>query len=207
MSAVESFSQHGQDRFILENFFANRCDGVFIDVGAYDGITFSNTLLFERRGWSGICIEPVPLVFEKLRAARSVLCLNCAVSDSDGVAPFIDVDMPNFGKMYSGLKADYDPRHAHLVQTHATASRTIEVPAHRLDGILDEHKIRKVDYLSLDTEGSELKILKSTDLAVYDISVISVENNYNDGRIHGYLARYGYRLVHTFAGFDELYAK
>jgi FkbM family methyltransferase len=204
---MQSYSQHGQDRFVLESFFKDRSEGVFVDVGAYDGVTLSNTLLFERLGWSGICIEPIPSVFEKLRANRAARCLNCAVSDNDGTAEFIDVDMPEFGKMYSGLRADYDPRHVHLVETRATATQTIEVKTRRLDGILDECGIRKIDYLSLDTEGSELKILKSTDLAIYDIRVISVENNYKDARIGGHLLRCGYRLIHVFAGFDELYAK
>ena len=109
--------------------------------------------------------------------------------------------------MYSGLRADYDPRHIHLVQTQATATQTIDVQTRRLDRILDENQIRKIDYLSLDTEGSEAKILKSIDLTVYDVAVISVENNYNDIRIRNHLLRCGYRLIHVFAGFDELYAK
>jgi hypothetical protein len=55
---MQSFSQHGQDAFVYETFFKNDGgQGFFVDVGAYDGVTFSNSLFFERHlGWSGICI-------------------------------------------------------------------------------------------------------------------------------------------------------
>ena len=55
------FSQTGQDRLLFEHFFRGKRNGVFVDVGAYDGTTFSNTLFFERSmGWSGLCVEPLP---------------------------------------------------------------------------------------------------------------------------------------------------
>ena len=58
---VKFHSQVGQDRFLLENFFRGRRNGVFVDIGAYDGETFSNSLFFERTmGWTGLCVEPLP---------------------------------------------------------------------------------------------------------------------------------------------------
>jgi len=206
---MQSFSQHGQDAFVYETFFKNKvAKGYFVDVGAYDGVTFSNSLFFERHlGWSGICIEPLPAAFEKLRACRTAICLNCAVADRDGTGEFVDVDMPNFGKMYSGLRAEYDSRHVQVLNNNMTGSRVIEVSLRRLADILDENGARKIDYLSLDTEGGELKILKSIDLKSYDIRVISVENNYADPAIPAHLFRFGYRFIKIFAGFDELYAK
>ena len=58
------FSQLGQDRYLLENFFRGKRGGVFVDIGAYDGQTFSNTLFFERSmAWTGLCIEPLPSAF------------------------------------------------------------------------------------------------------------------------------------------------
>ena len=70
---MESYSQHGQDLYVYETFFKNSAaKGCFVEIGAYDGVTLSNTLLFERHlGWSGLCIEPLPSAFEKLRTNRS----------------------------------------------------------------------------------------------------------------------------------------
>lgn len=206
---MQSFSQHGQDLFVYEMFFKNRdSPGYFVDIGAYDGMTYSNSLFFERHlGWPGICIEPLPLAFQALRANRKAICLNCAVADQDGVAKFADVDMPNYGKMYSGLSTEFDPRHAAIIKAHATAVRVIEVPTRRLAQILDEHGVRAIDYLSVDTEGGELKILMNIDLKAYDVRVISVENNYRELAIPGYLMGLGYRWIRTIAGFDEVFAK
>jgi FkbM family methyltransferase len=208
-ASMQSFSQHGQDAFVYETFFKSKDgQGYFVDVGAYDGVTFSNSLFFERHlGWSGICIEPLPAAFEKLQGSRTAVCLNCAVADRDGKGEFVDVDMPNFGKMYSGLRAEYDQRHVQILNAYMTGARLIEVPLRRLADILDENGVRKIDYLSVDTEGGELKILKSIDLKSYDVGVISVENNYKDAAISDHLLGFGYRLIKTFAGFDELYAK
>jgi FkbM family methyltransferase len=207
-ASMQSFSQHGQDAFVYETFFKSNGRGYFVDVGAYDGVTFSNSLFFERHlGWSGMCIEPLPAAFEKLRGCRTATCVNCAVADRDGKGEFVDVDMPNFGKMYSGLRAEYDPRHVQILNAYMTGARLIEVPLRRLADILDENGVRKIDYMSIDTEGGELKILKSLDLKSYDVRVISIENNYKDPAISDHLLGLGYRLVKIFAGFDELYAK
>jgi FkbM family methyltransferase len=206
---MQSFSQHGQDTFVFETFFKDGDHkGNFVDIGAYDGVTFSNSLFFERHlGWSGICIEPLPEMFEKLQQSRTAVCLNCAISDADGTGLFVDADMANYGKMYSGLRNEFDPRHVSILQQCATGAKLITVATRRLPPILDEHGLHQIDYLSIDTEGNELKILKSIDLARYDIRVISVENNYNDPAIRNYFLGYGYRLIKVFAGFDDLYAK
>jgi len=206
---MQSHSQHGQDKFVYERFFKGRsAPGVFVDVGAYDGVKFSNTLLFEQLGWQGICIEPLPSVFEGLKTARKALCLNCAVSDSAGTGTLLEVDMPaDFEKMYSGLKANFDERHRKTIAQWGKGAKEIRVPIRRLADILDENNIRHVDYMSIDTEGSEWKILRGLDLRTYDVTVLSIENNYQDQKIRNHMAANGYRLVNIFANMDELYAK
>jgi len=65
------FSQNGQDEFFLEELFVGQDSGFFVDIGANDGVTFSNTYALERKGWRGLCVEPHPDVFEQLRRNRS----------------------------------------------------------------------------------------------------------------------------------------
>ena len=206
---MESYSQHGQDVFVYETFFRNSGrKGCFVDVGAYDGVTLSNTLLFERElGWLGVCVEPLPSAFDKLQASRSAVCVNCAVADAEGFADFVDVDIPKFGKMYSGLRDEYDLRQIEFMETYASEAKLLRVPTRRLASILDENGIGAIDYMSIDTEGNELKILRSIDLTARDIRVLSVENNFQDRAIPDYLATFDYRLVKVFGGFDDLYAK
>ena len=62
---MKYYSQFEQDKFIYENYFINKTKGYFVDIGAHDGITFSNSKFFEELGWDGVCIEPNPKIFEK----------------------------------------------------------------------------------------------------------------------------------------------
>ncbi len=56
---MKFYSQAGQDQFLFEHFFRGKRNGVFVEVGAFDGEQFSNTLFFERvMGWKGLCVEP-----------------------------------------------------------------------------------------------------------------------------------------------------
>jgi len=206
---MESYSQYGQDKFIYENFFKTCArPGFFVDIGAYDGITCSNTLMFERHlGWKGICIEPHPGAFAKMKKFRTAICVNCAVSETPGKAKFLDVKMPNAWAMFSGLKENYDERHMHLIDTLGKITAEIEVEVRRLSYILDKNKIRHIDYMSIDTEGSEWKILQGFDFAKYDVSVLSIENNYHDMNIRKHMVDNGYQLINIFGGIDDLYIK
>lgn len=206
---IQSFSQNGQDRFVYETFFKGRAEpGTFVDVGAYDGTLYSNTLLFERLGWTGVCIEPLLSAFEKLKASRSAICVNCAVSDRPGRAPFVEVEMPGpYELMYSGLKSNFDEHHARLIREYGRNPKTYDVAMRPLREILIEHGIQRVDYLSIDTEGSEWRILRDFDLAAFEVKVISAENNARDEKLRRHLTQHGYRLVRTFGGFDDLFAR
>ena len=204
---IQSFSQHGQDRFVYETLFKGRAEpGIFVDVGAYDGVTYSNTLLLERCGWRGICIEPIPAAFEKLKASRSAICVNCAVADRAGDATFVEVEMPApYERMYSGLKANFDEHHAKVIRDHGSSLVTYKVAVRTLREILTAYGLTRVDYLSIDTEGSEWKIVRDFDFTVFGVAAVSIENNARDDKLRRHMAQRGYRLVKSFGGFDDLF--
>lgn len=190
---MKFFSQVGQDRFLLENFFRGKRGGVFVDVGAYDGERYSNTLFYERTmGWSGLCIEPLPSVFAKLRAARNSVCENVCVADFEGEADFLEVDHSSLlEKMFSGLPAYFDPRHFKRLE-YATARVSRRVPVTKLSTLLAKHSLYHVDYCSIDTEGSEFAILSELDFDRFHISLLTVEDNWGDERIPRLMASKGY---------------
>tara|TARA_Y100000389_G_scaffold196763_1_gene230225 strand:- start:4580 stop:4849 length:270 start_codon:yes stop_codon:yes gene_type:complete len=83
----------------------------FVDVGAHDGVSFNNTLYFEKKNnWRGINIEPIKKVYDKLVINRSnCVNINCAVCNYDGETEFIC--NTGYTEMISGIKETFDPRH------------------------------------------------------------------------------------------------
>ena len=85
---MKSYSQYYQD-FFIDFLFKKKRGGVFLDIGANDGITFSNTYHFEKfRNWTGLCIEPHPDVFEKLKSVRSCHLENCCIAGRETTVVF-----------------------------------------------------------------------------------------------------------------------
>ena len=199
--------QYGQDRYVNENFFHNKRNGFFLDIGAHDGITGSNTYFFEKElGWQGICFEPLPHLFKKLQETRNCICINKCVAAIEGQLPFLHVD--SVDEMLSGLCATYDPRALRIVtedmKTYGGEFKILQLAAVRLDTILAHYGITHIDFLSLDTEGNELEILKSIDFSKITIDVITVENNYNESYINEYLTNNGFTFV-TRIRIDDIY--
>lgn len=202
-----------QDRWLNENIFRGKKDGVFVDVGAY-GILYSNTYFFEKElGWTGICIEPNPLLFEKLRKNRNCICINCCISDTNGQVDFLFIqDGPEAHedgpKMLGGIFNKYDPRHLqrifYEVQQDQGTQQIIKVNAFTLNDILIQHNIYHIDYLSVDTEGNEEDIIKSIDYKNFDIDIISVENNFGSTIFRDFLITKGFFLIAKL-GHDEIY--
>jgi len=191
------YSQGGQDRYVNERFFHDMKRGVFVDIGAYDGVHISNTFFFEEElDWTGLCVEPIPEIFERLKRNRTCDCVQGCVSDLKGERPFLRVR--GYPEMLSGLVEKYDP--AHLKRIYEDISRNggdleeILVPCYPFNELLDAHGIRRVNYLSIDTEGGEFDILASIDFDRFQIDVITVENNYSDPRYVPFLESRGFRL-------------
>ena len=206
---VPYYSQLGQDKFIHENFFPEKKEGVFVEIGAYDGITFSNTYFFEKKlGWKGLCIEPNPQAFNRLKDVREATCVQGCISDKPGMVKFLQI--AGYSEMLSGIQHKYDPEHLKRIElelsTHGGSKTEIEVPALRLNDLAKKHGIDRIDYLSIDTEGGEWDILNSIDFSSLDIDVISVENNYDDRRMKPFLLSKGYAFIHQL-GCDEIYKK
>ena len=203
------YSQVGQDKYVIENIFHFKKNGVFVDIGAHDGISYSNTYYMEKYlGWTGICVEPQEDKFQSLQQNRTCICVQGCIFNQTGEKDFVFVDGPS--DMLSGLLDTYDPRHmerAHQELEHLGGTKKIiKVKTYNLNEICAAHNITHIDFLSIDTEGSEEQIIKSINFDTLDISVITVENNYNSNAIFSYLTAHGYKLLCNIRG-DEIYMK
>lgn len=201
-------SQSGQDRYIYKRFFKNKKNGIFVEVGGFDGWRGSNCFFFEKvLDWSGIIVEASPRLCDVTRYVRSAKVIHAAISDSDGTAQFVDV--------LSGLKQmggllDYYPPEA-LAQIRGKAGheeQAIEVPSIKLDTLLRTHGFEHVDYCSIDVEGAETAILSAFNFRNFDISVFSVENNLKkqSPMIAEVMQSADYRLLDV-VGNDEIWMK
>jgi len=196
------YGQHQQDQFIEENFLKGYKNGFFIDIGAHDGITFNNTLYFEKyNNWTGINIEPIKKVFDKLVINRpNNINLNCAVCNNDGETDFLC--NTGYTEMISGIKDNFDMRHFYRLhrenQLMGSTTEVIKVKTKKLETILDENNIKHINYLSIDVEGAEFEVIKSINFNKVFIDVIGFENNYNDVSVPivEYLENKGFITIH-----------
>jgi FkbM family methyltransferase len=147
-----SISQMGQDYWIYGEAFNEKEGGYFLDIGAHDGITTSNTYLLEMRyKWSGICVEANPLTFAKLKENRRVQCLNVCLDSSEGEVNFTLRDV------FGGI-VDENLDNSSL--NKISSDKIIKLKTVPLLSILKEHQAPNIiDYLSIDVEGSEERIL------------------------------------------------
>ena len=200
------FSQCGQDRFIAERLGFMR-GGVFVDIGAHDGVRFSNSYFLEKQlGWTGVAVEPLPNVFHRLKASRSCRVVNACVSDVDGTVEFLSCH--GVGEMLSGIVSRHHPQHRDRIATEQRDTfgtrKVIRVESMSPNRLFVEHVLDQIDYLSIDTEGSEWDILSAINFDAHPIRLITVENNYGDLRFQQLLNGAGFRLI-ALIGADEVY--
>jgi FkbM family methyltransferase len=210
MIHLRSYSQSRQDAYLYQKYFQGKNDGVFVEVGAHDGVTYSNTLLFEKLGWKGVLIEPIPEVFDKLVKNRKGTCINkCAYSHNGEVEFNLN---KGYSEMLSGVRDCYDERHYKRLQSEQLRlggeTQIIKCKCCKLTDELTTLKIGHVDLLSIDVEGGEQKVLEGLDLKAIDVRVILIEDNYPDrfGPIDQLLQSYGYKHKYSI-GIDKVYDK
>jgi FkbM family methyltransferase len=180
------FSQHKQDQVIDKIIFGNKENKIFVDIGANDGITYSNTYFLEKnRSWTGLCIEPLPSTFEKLQVNRNCIMENCAVGSTNRKDILIEIS--GYSEMLSGLKKNYHKDHLsridNEISNYGGVKNEIEIDCVNVNDLLAKHSLFSIDYCNIDTEGSETEIINALDYNMFKIDVITIEANYKIERI------------------------
>lgn len=225
---VRGSGQFGQDSFVVNRVYgASQTSEVpgsppryFIELGAVDGFEFSNTLVLEQAlGWRGLCIEPSSAYEALVASNRTCIKSDACVGPRSGdTVRFVDAGekdevsvrqdgkvvlrMANVQGVFNGI-VDYLDK---FEVTGATTEKTTKTLEEVLDGV---GAPARIDYLSLDTEGSEFSILVNFPFHRYTLGVISVEHNHvypKRENIRRLLASHG--LVHAqCAQVDDLYVR
>jgi FkbM family methyltransferase len=187
-------AQFHQDLFVLAATGFAR-DGYFVEFGATDGVELSNTMLLEREfGWSGILAEPARCWQQALRQNRAcTIESRCVWTRSGETLTFNEVDYAELSTIQAFSGNDTRKR-------ERERGRNYSVETIPLNDLLAVHGAPAViDYLSIDTEGSELDILEAFDFTRHRFRVITCEHNYSPARekIHTLLTGHGYRRCLT----------
>lgn len=205
---MKYYAQTKQD-FIIDKLFGQKENGIFLDIGAYDGITLSNTYFFEKtRNWNGLCMEPLPEKFEVLKDNRNCKLINGAISETSETLEFCRVY--GASEMLSGINKYRDPRHKERttleISLYGGNVKMIKVQGYTFDDIISKFHLKQIDYLSLDIEGGELEVLQTIDFDKTNITILTVENNYKNRELKELMYRKGYYLIFKYAA-DEFYIK
>jgi FkbM family methyltransferase len=188
---MKDHSQHGEQAHILK-FFGER-KGRFLDIGAFDGVTGSNTRALAELGWSGVCVEANPISFARLMelAAGHVQCVNAAVADHAGLIGFKDA-----GQLSSGLGHNVPKKF--IVREFDVAAITPAMIAARFTG--------DFDFISLDVEGMDLEVLRELSPVTEKASLLCIEDSLP---FHAFDAEYysQLRLAAATLGFSKVIAR
>lgn len=200
-NTLMSESQMLQDLFVLDQFDFKR-EGYFIEFGAADGRALSNTYILEKEfAWTGIVAEPSKGWHKKLAENRNCnIDKRCVWSNSGEQLEFSEVSANELSTITKFKESDNHNRKSY---------KNYFVESISLNDLLKYHNApNKIDYLSIDTEGSELEILQSFDFSRYQIEIITVEHNYTNQRekIYTFLESKGYkRVFKELSQFDDWY--
>ncbi|MBN8938930.1 MAG: FkbM family methyltransferase [Rhizobiales bacterium] len=225
MSLRTTYSDLGQDRWIIDDVFASLIaegyKGFFIEAGAATGTDASNTFLLEKQhGWTGVLVEPNVYFFDILQKNRQSKCFNVVLSDSDGELDFIQAGYR--GVAPDHVRAVFDKRGLDM-RSHppyqqdadGTPATETALPALTLRTLLDRIEAPEtIDYFSLDVEGGELAVLKGFPFERRRIRALTIETLFPSGArtvehdhraaCHELLTEHGYSLVKTLS-YDDCY--
>lgn len=199
---MKDHSQYGE-KAIIDRYFEQR-KGFFLDIGAADGITNSNTYHLAQRGWSGVLVEPCQHFLTTLReiyaGSSRVKIFDGALSDFDGKTSFyvyetgedsqistIDLRQKESIESSGWFKGKFTESYDVNVLTPTSLCSQMCIP-------------QKIEFVDIDAEGSDMKILNSWPWEQYDVELFCVEHSMGKEALINFMLTKGYRMTFGTAG-------
>ena len=177
------------DRWLVETVFPNLKNGFFVEAGAADGCGDSTSWILEKEfEWSGILVEPNKDFYDNLVLNRKSICINKALYDKTGTIKYLSA----VNKYYSGIVTEFGD--GHKTECYKDGYIEYDVESISLNDVLLNNGVpTHINFILLDTEGSEYKILSTLNFSKFTIDVFIVElSNEMSAEI---LKSVGYRQV------------
>lgn len=202
---IERFSEHGEEK-IIESFFNKKLGGIVLEVGARNGITDSNSRdLIKNYTWTGILIEPDRRQFLELcknyEKSDRVFLFNNVLGEKSGkeiVFHIVEDSGSHPSAGHGTYSESFKNRAERMSKIRYTKSETMITKT--MTEILLSLGITKVDYISIDCEGTDLEVLEGLDLNVIDVSMISIEPSAGTQIVTRIFDSKGYRLYNRTRG-------
>ena len=201
----KNFSQEGEDIFLID-FFKDRLNGFYIDVGAFHPYRINNTYLLYKKGFRGINIDISATSIDFFNFARpDDVNLNIGASDKFEDKIFFSKKNLSFHNTLSKSLAESD------IQTEPFKKK-YSISCKPLDYIIKKTKFsnKTIDFLNIDAEGYDYQVLLGLNLKRYNPKVICIEisplvdkknEQYKNTKIYKYLLKHGYKL--SWKGFNS----
>lgn len=203
-------SQLYQDVF-ASFVIGNQFDKTFLEFGATDGLELSNSFMLENTlNWSGVLSEPSPQWHEVLKENRKYtkIIKKCIWSESGKILDFFMSDRGNFSTLNEFIDSDKYSMPLNT-ETRKKAGKLITVETISLNDVIKEYfNNTSPSYISIDTEGSEFKILESFNFENYRPKVFTVEHNFTElqSKIDELMVSKNYeRIFRKLTSFDAWY--
>lgn len=180
--------------YFLEKMHLSK--GVFVDVGANDGIKGSMTYDLEKNGWTGILVEPNPTLVERLKKVRTSPVFPYAISSTEGDLPFYIVEGPD--NLHGLSRFNYTTEFESHINKSGGSVKKMIVHVKKISNVMKEAaQLDHVDFLKIDVEGHELEVLKSFDFDKYRPRLIVTEDNFKDSdkSVRHFLHSKGYEVI------------
>jgi len=172
----KNFSQANQDLFVLYFTHYAGKKGFYVEIGAGDGVKLSNTYLLEKADWQGIIVDPVNYNSENIKLRKCIKDKRAVYSRSGLKLPFfVGESFPTSADQMENFSGILE----HIRDNVKTLpNKIINVETVSLNDLLEQYNApNKIDYISIDTEGSEFEIIKYFDFNKYDVEIFTIEHN------------------------------
>ena len=207
---LKKSAQFGEDEYIL-SLFEKNFKGIFLDIGCYHPTRHNNTYLMYKNGWSGINIDLNPLTIELFNFMRPRdININIGISDTEDEKKLYFIDELNTQNTLNENQLNFLKDH-HNIKDHEIIEKKIRTKS--IVTILKQHQLFHIDFMNLDIEGHELRVLKTIDFEKIKIKYLCVEmiehnkkSVENNEKVKNLLIQNNYKLVKNF-NYNYIYKK
>lgn len=164
------YGQDLEDKYAQENFFSGLQSGTYVEMGAHNGVTGSNTLYFAQRGWKGLLIEPNTHSYRSLVMNRpDAICVNAAICENSTQVHFVEAEVVGgiFEFMAPNFVAEWHP--------NVSIEELPVIACVSLGAVLAKAGLTSINFFILDVENAELQVLKTLDFSLVRFDVIVVK--------------------------------